>query len=135
MNPNTQIQSEENVGYLVVRVSTARGAIPLENAAVSIRGSDPDVSGMLFSLITNSDGLTPKATLPAPARSLSQSPENPSPFSKWSIDVFKEGYIPVSYTDVPVYASIVSVQPAVMLPLPENFVSPQIFNETPAPEL
>ncbi len=135
MEPNTQLPNEENVGYLVVRVSTARGAIPLENAAVSIRGADPDVSGMLFSLTTNSDGLTPKTKLPAPALSLSQSPENPSPFSTWNIDVFKEGYIPVSYTGVPVYSSIVSVQPAVMVPLPEEFTLPQVFNETPDPEL
>ena len=135
MNVNTQRQDEESVGYLVIRASTARGAIPLENASVSIRGATPQSSGMLFSLRTDSDGLTPRATLPTPAFYLSQGPSNATPFSLWNIDVFKDGYIPVSFQNVPVYPSIISVQPAVMVPLPENFRETQIYNESETPDL
>ncbi len=122
-------------GFLVVRVSTARGAIPLEGAAVSIRGSTPDTSGVLFSLTSNNDGLTDKVSLPAPPLALSQSSGNSTPYSSWNIDVFKDGYVPVAYQSVPVYDSIVSVQPAVMTPIPEKFIFPEKYNESEAPRL
>lgn len=135
MESNIQRQNEENVGYLIIRASTARGAIPLPNAAVSIRGAEAKNSGMLFSLSTNDDGLTQKIALPSPDRALSESPGNPSPFSSWNVDVFKEGYIPISFSAVPVYSGVVSVQPAIMVPIPENFRVTQSFNESSAPEL
>lgn len=134
MNNSTE-KDAENLGYLVVRVSTARGAIPLENAAVSIRGGTPETSGIVHSLSTDRDGLTQKVALPSPPKALSTSPGNPSPFSLWNIDVFKEGYVPIYFQNVPVYSSIISVQPAVMVPLSEGFTTPEIFNESGTPEL
>ena len=133
MYPDSTSQRNENVGYLVVKVSTARGAIPLENAAVNIRGNTPESSGTIYSLRTDRDGITKKAELPAPARALSSSPGNPTPFSTWNIDVFKEGYVPVTFENVPVYSSIVSVQPAVLVPIPEQFLTPEIYNESENP--
>ena len=130
MYPNNSIADTENIGYLVVKVSTARGAIPLGDAAVSIRGNTPETSGVLYSLKTDRDGITEKVSLPAPARALSEAPGNPTPFSTWNIDVFKDGYVPVTFQNVPVYSSIVSVQPAVLVPTPQKFLPPEIYNET-----
>ena len=135
MNSEPLKQKEESIGYLVVRVSTARGAIPLDGASVSIRGSSPETSGIIYSMVTNQDGLTDKISLPAPALSLSESPGNPTPYSRWNIDVFKDGYAPISFTGVPVYASVVSVQPAVMVPLAQGFIYPESFNESQGPDL
>ena len=72
-NPLSPDYSE--IGYLTVRVSTAGGAIPLENAAVNIRGGDVDDSSVIFALSTNSDGLTPTVSLPTPPRSASEAPQ------------------------------------------------------------
>lgn len=132
---NINRMDNESIGYLVVRVSTARGAIPLEGAAVSIRGGSAEDSEIVYSLTTDRDGLTPRVELPAPPLSFSGSPGNPTPFSIWNIDVFKGGYAPVYFQSVPVYASVVSVQPAVMVPLTEGFTTPEIFNESQEPEL
>ncbi len=117
MNPSTP---PTDVGYLIVKVSTARGAIPLENAAVSIRGEPEAASGILYSLTTNSDGATERVSLPAPARADSESPGNAKPYATYSIDVFKEGYLPLYFRNVPVFASILSIQPAVMVPAPDG---------------
>ena len=127
--------TKENVGYLVVKVSTARGAIPLENASVIVKGSTTETSGAIYSLRTDRDGITPKIALPSPERALSESPGNSYPFSSWNIDVFKEGYVPASFGNVPVYSSIVSIQPAVLVPIPEKFLTPEIYNESENPEL
>ena len=135
MDTTNGIKDAQNVGYIIVKVSTARGAIPLNNASVSIRGGTPDTSGIIHSLSTDRDGLTPKTPLPAPARQLSENPGNPSPYSLWNIDVFKEGYIPVSFQNVPIYSSIVSVQPAVMVPASQSPYPQQIFNESSNPNL
>lgn len=132
---NSTAKKSEGTGYLAVRVSTARGAIPLENAAVSIRGGSPENSGIVYSLTTDRDGLTRKVELPTPPIEFSESPGNPTPFSSWNIDVFKEGYAPVYFQSVPVYPSVISIQGAVMIPLAEGFRTPEIFNESQEPTL
>lgn len=118
MNNNTQPPT--GTGFLVVKVSTARGAIPLEGASVNIRGTEAQNSGIIYSLFTNQDGLTEKIELPAPARGLSEVPGNIAPYATYNIDIFKDGYIDLSFTNVAVFDSITSIQPAVMIPLPDN---------------
>ena len=135
MNTGSHTQNEQSQGYIIIKVSTARGAIPLEDAAVSIRGASPENSGIIYSLRTNSDGITKKVALPSPARSLSESPGNPFPFSRWNVDVFKDGYIPAYFQNVPVYASITSVQPAILIPMSESSIFEERFNESQNPDL
>ena len=135
MNPESVERKDENQGYIIIKVSTARGAIPLEDAAVSIRGASAENSGIIYSLRTTSDGLTKKVSLPAPNISLSESPGNPFPFSTWNIDVFKEGYIPAYFQNVPVYSSITSVQPAILIPFSENAKFSERINESQTPSL
>lgn len=134
LNSN-QSKIPREIGYLVVRVSTALGAIPLENATVNIRGNTEDSSGILYSLLSDRDGLTQKVSLPSPPRDLSEHPGEGIPFSSWNVDVFKEGYVPVSFQNVPVYSSIVSVQPAVLVPISERFDNGHTYNESVQPEL
>ena len=119
MTQNPQIPEYSEIGYLTVRVSTAGGAIPLENAAVNIRGGDIDDSDVIYALTTNSDGLTPIVSLPTPPRSASQAPQNTAPaYAVYNIDVFATGYAPAFFHNVPVFSGITSVQPAAMIPLP-----------------
>ena len=108
MNTNDQFSPYTDVGYLTVRVSTAGGAIPLENASVNIRGGDVDDSTVLYALSTNSDGLTPTVSLPTP------------PYAVYNIDVFANGYAPAFFHNVPIFSGINSIQPAVLLPELEN---------------
>ena len=77
--PNAQNENYTEIGYLTVRVSTAGGAIPLEGAAVNIRGGDIEESAIIYSLVTNSDGITPTVSLPTPPRSASESPQDTVP--------------------------------------------------------
>lgn len=125
----------ETVGYLVVRVSTARGAIPLENATVSIRGATPQSSGIVYSLETDVSGLTPRLPLPTPPKSNSLSPNQDTPYSLWSIDVFRNGFITARYEGVPVYSGITSVQNAELVPLSEGFMPSENVTESETPNL
>ncbi len=131
---NTQQAEGQSMGFLTVRVSTAGGAVPLENASVNIRGGDVDNSNIIFSLTTNSDGLTPTVALATSPRSASESPSSSvPPYVAYNVDVFAKGYAPAFFHNVPIFEGINSVQPAVLLPSVENedFANEQHVDEIP----
>ena len=109
-------------GYLVVRVSTASGAIPLVGAQVTVRGGEEENKDFYKSLYSGASGLTEKIALPAPMRSLSESPSttNERPYALYSIDVFSEGYTPLFLVKVPIFDTITSIQGANMIPKSDN---------------
>ena len=127
--------STESIGYLVVRVSTARGAIPLENATVSVRGSTAQNSGIVYSLETDMSGLTPRLPLPTPPKSNSLTPDQDTPYSLWNIDVYMKGFTTERYSNVPVYSGITSVQSAELIPLSEGFMPSENVTESETPDL
>ncbi len=117
MNGNNALSE---IGYLTVRVTTALGAIPLENAAVTVRGNEDANASVLYSLTTNSDGHTERIPLPAPPRANSETPYDNKPYATYSVDVFADGYLPLHLSNVPVFSSITSIQPAIMIPSAEG---------------
>ena len=132
----------KNEGFLIVKASTASGAIPVEGVTVVVSGIDEGNSDLLFSLITNESGLTKRISLPAPPSTLSSSP-NPSatPYSRYNIDVYKDGYYPQHYTGVPIFSGITAVQNARIVPIAQFdgrdplYTPSQIFEEYENPNL
>ena len=111
-------------GYMIVRVTTARGAIPLEDATVTVRNYGPEFEkgrGDIISVYTtNSSGLTERFALPAPSRELSMAPGNGKSYQSYILTVTKDGYLDQEYANVPVFEGITAIQNADMIPLPEN---------------
>jgi len=117
------IQSTENLGgtgYLVVRVATANGAIPLEGARVTVRGGEPSNKDFYLTARTGVSGLTEKISLPAPRKILSESPNGSNPYALYSIDVFYDGYGDLFFVNVPIFDTITAVQGANMIPKVDN---------------
>ena len=114
MNPTQG--SADSFGSLIVKVTTAQGAIPLADASVNVRGGTKETSGVLYSLRTNRDGQTERITLPTPPRSNSETPDGGIPYALYAIDVSKDGYLPLHLEQVPIFPSILSIQPAVLIP-------------------
>lgn len=116
--------NSEGLGYMIVRVTTARGAIPLEGATVTVSDYFPeDVKergNAIYTLTTNSSGLTDKFSLPAPPRSLSMSPGNGKSYLTYNIAVSKDGYYQQNYINAPIFDGITSIQSADMIPLSDN---------------
>ena len=104
-------------GYIVVHVTTAQGAIPLSGALVRITGATSQNSCVRFSLITDAEGRTEKVALPAPDSSLIR---GEMPFAAYDIEITKPGFVPVVFSDVPVYGAITSIQPVIMIPVSED---------------
>jgi len=111
-------------GYMIVRVTTARGAIPLSGAQVFVQNyfSDDTVGkgDVIAVYTTGASGLTQKFSLPAPPRALSMSPGNGKSYSTYNLTVSADGYSRRSYVNVPVFEGITSIQNVDMIPLPEN---------------
>ena len=130
-NPSAPSEEKESLtagtGYLILHVTTAGGAIPLEGAKINVNHydpldtSDPKVRGdTVASPVSGRDGNTVRIPLSAPPKSLSETPGNPTPYALYSVDVTLDGYYAQSYVGIPIFDGITSVQPIVLIPLPEN---------------
>lgn len=119
-------ESTQGTGYLSVRVSTARGAIPLEGAQVQVRSLPKEgasgTSNLLQSAVTGRDGRIPLVPLPAPPREESLRPQEPGvrPYATYLLDVYLEGYFHQSYIGVPIFDGVIAIQAVDLIPLTEN---------------
>jgi len=107
----------EDYGIMIVRATTASGAYPVPDVNVSIRGAS-DVGGdTRISVLTDESGVTQPILLPAPPRALSLSPNNTEEaFSRYDVEIFKDGYYRKKLYDVAVFSGITSVLPINMIP-------------------
>ena len=117
-------EKDSGYGYMIVRVTTARGAIPLEGATVTVHNYDPEFERGKGDIIavytTNASGLTEKFALPAPPESLSTSPGNGRSYETYNLSVSKESYYQQYYSNVPVFEGITAIQSADLIPLSDN---------------
>lgn len=126
-HPTLPDPSATGVGRLIFRVSTASGAIPLEGARIIIRDKgaegEPQRGNALGVLYSDRNGKTEVVALPTVPRGLSLSPRNgdaPPPFLCYDAEVTLAGYRTVNFICIPIFDGVTSVQPADMVPLPEN---------------
>lgn len=108
-------------GSLSVRAYTAGGALPISGAIVRIFGAEDENREIVYSLLTDLDGVTEHISLPTPPRELSENPDSASPpFAIYDIEVEKEGYFSKRLYNVPVFEGINSEQPIAMIPISED---------------
>lgn len=92
-----------SVGYLIVQVSSAFGAMPIPNAAVAVRTVTDGVPKIYSVMVTDSDGRTDALAVPAPDPSLSLIPGSTTlPYSVVNIEVSADGYYGYTALNVPV---------------------------------
>ncbi|MBQ4066355.1 MAG: hypothetical protein IJD22_01800 [Clostridia bacterium] len=112
------MQDQQGTGFLRIQAVSAGGALPVQGATVLVtdRGGES-----VASLRTDSSGLTPTLSLPAPPRALSQSPANGSviPYSTYTVQIRRDGFYSVDDYSVPVFDGITAIQVANMIPLSE----------------
>jgi len=112
--------TEEGRGFLRIRVTSVNGSLPVENAIVTISDYSDDGEGeILYSLRTDSGGLTPTISLPAPPASESMKPGSVQPYALYNVAVLNEGYYTVENVGVMVFDNVVAVQPVNLTPLSE----------------
>lgn len=121
-------ESTQGIGYLAVRVTTARGAIPLEGARVQVRRlpENPSLASqdLISSAVTGRDGKIPLIPLPAPPKeeSLRPSDGKEKPYAVYLLEIRLEGYHAQTYNGVPIFDGVIAVQTVDLIPLSENGV-------------
>lgn len=129
---NTQ---NESIGFLIVNVNTANGALPVEDAMVTIyssnmpSGSEENQfleSNIIYTLKTNKSGKTEKVALQTKSKNLSLSPMTPIPYDSYNITITADGFYDSSYLGVPIFQGITSLQNVSLIPLSE-FASPNDY--------
>lgn len=105
-------------GYLKTSVTTARGAIPLKDAQVTIYKTIDGMTKIFAHGLTDESGEFPSTALPAPPKGLSSTPTpgQSRPFATYNIVVTYPDYVPVKIHNVPVFEGIVSLQSVNMIP-------------------
>ena len=114
----TTYPPEDDLATLQVRVYTARGAVPIQNAVVTITGKNPD-NDLQYVALTDENGFSPPVVLPAVDRKLTLQPSENIPVTTYDVLVVAPGYFRVRNRNVPVYGGTSAVQPVELIPLPE----------------
>jgi len=128
--PPVDTQSNQ-VGYLKVSTTSAEETIPLANVSVIVSKRFADHEEILYSLLTNDSGETEIVELPAPPKSLSESPSNDNsvkPYAEYNISTYLKGYYQVINSTVPIFSGITSIQKINMIPLPSHTTKRKIIN-------
>jgi hypothetical protein len=116
-------EAMSGTGYLLMRVSTAQGAIPVEGATVTVRDGNADLEGkgsVIRVLVTDRDGKTERIALAAPPRENSERPAVAPPYATYHADVEARGYYRQRFNGIPVYDTITSIQPVFLIPIAQN---------------
>lgn len=116
-------QTEQtDLGELQVWVESAVGAVPVENAKVSIAYSGDPVS-TIEELTTNSSGRSQEVELATPPLEYSMQPDSPQPYAEYTVRVEAEGFQSVDVSGVEVFAGTEAIQNVRLRPL-ENVSEP-----------
>ncbi len=133
---NDYLQANTESGTLKVETYASDRAFGVGSARVMIFLELPSGNVAVFDGITDIDGISDTVRLPAPPKSLSQSPqtgENPRlPYSIYSVYVEHPSYVRAVFTNVPVFSGIESVQPVRMLAKADGLQEPEpiVVDET-----
>jgi len=112
----------DSSGSIRIRAYAASGALPIEGVLVKIYGADEYNRDVMYSLITDVDGVTKEISLPAPSESLSTSPSAAeSPYSVYNIELTKAGFYSKRIDNVPIFADTTAILPIEMIPLTYTF--------------
>lgn len=104
-------------GSVQFRTYTARNALPVAGARVTVTKMIGGGVHTFYTLITDVSGQTKEVILPAPPVALSQKPDSGiQPYALYDADITAEGFRPVSVRGLPVFEGILSVQRAAMIP-------------------
>lgn len=134
---NYNNEKGEAVGRLIVSVTTANGAIPIEGAAVGIRSYELGQSSTIALLTTDPSGNTETIEIETPSVYESISPGGKRGYTPLIIDVTKDGYRVAEFIGAAVFPGVTTVQPVYLVPSDEygGEYQKSIFTESEAADL
>ena len=110
------LAANPQTGALRVQAYIGAQGFPVSGALVTVSAPFKDGERVLYAVKTNADGIADNLILPAPDREASQIPGSQNPFAEYNVSVSHPNYRTATFTGVPVFAGVRSIQPVVFLP-------------------
>lgn len=110
------LAANPQTGALRVQAYIGAQGFPVSGALVTVSAPFKDGERVLYAVKTNADGIADNLILPAPDREASQIPGSQNPFAEYNVSVSHPDYRTATFTGVPVFAGVRSIQPVVFLP-------------------
>lgn len=108
-------------GGLIFKASEGAGALPVANVIVRIKGSEEENRFVVYSVLTDIDGMTPRLLLPAPKSEYSKTPRSSEAgYSLYDAEISANGYYPKRIYGIPIFPNVDTVQSINMIPLSQN---------------
>ncbi len=121
------------IGFLTIKAKIAHEALPL--AGVSIRILDP-YGNIVYELVTDESGDTPKLPLETLSRDFSQNPYYAeTPYISYQVSAKKAGFDSLDVFDIPIYENETAVLPLTLSPMQSGQRAPaqtEVFVGKPA---
>ena len=111
---------EDAIGYLKVRATTARQAVPVEGIYVTVSRATAEGEVLIDADYTGRDGSTRVFALPTVDGALSLFPGDPVPYVFYNVHVRAPGYFQVANKNIPIYDGVTAIQPVELIPLPDK---------------
>lgn len=133
---NDFLAANSESGSLKVEAFASDRAFGVPSARVMVFVELPGGNVAVFDGLTDIDGSTESIRLPAPPKSISQSPQSGSnprlPYAVYSVYVEHPDYVRAVFTNVPVFSGIESIQPVRMLAKAAGLEEPEpiVVDET-----
>lgn len=115
-------------GSLKIQAFASDQSFGIGSARVMVFVELPGGNVAVFDGLTDIDGITQPVILPAPPRSLSQSPAPNGarlPYAVYSVYVEHPNFVREVFTNVPVFSGVESIQPVRMLAKSEGLEEPE----------
>ena len=128
---NKFIDENSKRGKLRVQTYASLQVFPIQNAKVSVEKEFEDGTHIFAEEYTDIDGVAENITLPTKSKELSLTPESPIPYATYTVRVTHPQFESITFSNVPIFEGVESLQPVAMLPLNSTNQSTQIFEENP----
>jgi hypothetical protein len=107
-------------GYLIARIYTSKGEIPVIGAIVTVSKNVGGRENIIAKRITDRNGQTAPVTISAPDKALSESPTDQMVFSVVDVRVDHPLYYTVYIKNVQIFAGETTIVDTELVPLIEN---------------
>ena len=97
-----------DTGKLQVNIFGETIGFPLENSNITIINSK--TKNIVEKLITNSSGNSDVVNLETPPKEYSMQPNEPQPYSEYTVTVNKEGFEPVTIENIQILPNTTAIQ-------------------------
>ena len=107
---------EQAYGNLTIKAFVAEEAVPIKGVSLLIKGDDGENSDVIFTSVTDENGLSEQIILPTLPKELSLSPEKGKGYYSYNVTATREGYINKSYHGIPIFSGVNTYLPINMIP-------------------